>query len=619
MGALGRIGAITAAFLGLQVTGEAQVQVPNLVPAGYCAVIVASRDNLAEVRLFIEEELGGTGATVYLAANGWFAISIGNILSERAPAYLSQQKARDAIPSDSFCSSGRKLVRTVATEVEGLETPEWTDEPIAQSPSNPPGEPKGELGFLPSAESTPVLGPSPFDEKRLTLGERRLLQAALALQGHYLGLYDGMWGSASQDALEDYVAAAFPYDQASGPLFEHARQLARQALDRFETSGWRDNRFGGTDIIVAAPWDLLYVTGSNPRRFTMQDQELGLSLHRSNLQEMQNLHAEILRKHRSQEAPYFIRRGKRWVSRVQDAEGRRHYLRSQKEFGVWHSVSLSAAPASEVWLNAIASGIWLGAFRDWEYPSDGLLHQLLYPNRQTATSYREAEEDSSEGTRPKQSELLETVSKSEEPLAFGTGFFVNNTDIVTAHHVVSACGRITTEDDRTLTLIAHDVDPDLAALSITSRRSKDWLAMSDAAAPRLGEKVFAFGYPFYGLVGTSLHLTAGNVSSLSGPDDDARFLSVSAPIQPGNSGGPILNAKGEILGVVSARLSDNYISKRTGSLPQNLNYATTLQQLRRFLEEASIFFPRGEAERYRIEEGMPERVQNAVVPIFCWR
>lgn len=610
MRALSRFGAITAALLGLNLAAETRAQTVNPVPLGHCAIIVASRDTLPDVRLFIEEELGGVGATVYLAANGWFAISIGNIASERAPAYLSQQKARGAIPPDSFCSSGRKLVETVATPLQGL------PDLVATNPTDDQGE--RDLGVLPSGDAAAYLASTPFDAFRLTLEERRLLQAALALEGYYLGLYDGLWGPASQDALEAFVAETFPNEGTAGPLFAHARQLAEGGLERFETSGWRDNRLGKTGVILAAPWDLLYVTEDDPPRFAMRDQDLYIALRSSDPQTMRDLHLEMQDKDRSEAAPYLLRRDKRWVTRIKDARGWRRYLRSQYDFGVWHSVALSAAPASEVWLNAIASGIWLGETRDWEIPSEGLLRQLLDQEIQTA-SQGNVEEGSRETTAPRTLDVLSPATSAAEPIAFGTGFFVNNTDIVTAHHVVSDCGRITTEDDRELTLIAHDVDPDLAALSTTSQRSRVWLSMSEAAAPRLGQKIFAFGYPFYGLVGTSLHLTAGNVSSLSGPGDDDRFLSISAPIQPGNSGGPILSADGEILGVVSARLSDSFISDHTGSLPQNLNYATTLQELRRFLEEASIFFPRGEAEGYKIEEGMPARVQTAVIPILCWQ
>ena len=66
------------------------------------------------------------------------------------------------------------------------------------------------------------------------------------------------------------------------------------------------------------------------------------------------------------------------------------------------------------------------------------------------------------------------------------------------------------------------------------------------------------GSPTISIAGTSLNLTSGNVSALAGVDDDRRFFTFSAPVQPGNSGGPLIDARGAVLGLVVARLSEDY-------------------------------------------------------------
>jgi S1-C subfamily serine protease len=89
----------------------------------------------------------------------------------------------------------------------------------------------------------------------------------------------------------------------------------------------------------------------------------------------------------------------------------------------------------------------------------------------------------------------------------------------------------------------------------------------------MGQDVFTVGYPNPGLQGVSAKYTKGTISSLTGFKDDLRLYQVSVPIQPGNSGGPLLDENGNILGVVIAMLNAKKTFEISGSLPQNVNYA----------------------------------------------
>ena len=80
----------------------------------------------------------------------------------------------------------------------------------------------------------------------------------------------------------------------------------------------------------------------------------------------------------------------------------------------------------------------------------------------------------------------------------------------------------------------------------------------------------AAGFPYYSIAGTSLKLTGGNVSALAGVNDDHRFFTFSAPVQPGNSGGPLIDARGAVRGLVVARLSEDYIAEAYRRTAQNL-------------------------------------------------
>ena len=78
-------------------------------------------------------------------------------------------------------------------------------------------------------------------------------------------------------------------------------------------------------------------------------------------------------------------------------------------------------------------------------------------------------------------------------------------------------------------------------------------------AARQGENVEAFGYPLSQALTTSDNFTTGIVTALAGIGDDSRFYQISAPVQPGDSGGPLLDENGNLVGVVSSKL--NFLSE----------------------------------------------------------
>lgn len=91
----------------------------------------------------------------------------------------------------------------------------------------------------------------------------------------------------------------------------------------------------------------------------------------------------------------------------------------------------------------------------------------------------------------------------------------------------------------------------------------------------IGEKVFTIGYPLNDVMGTNYKVTDGIVSSVSGIEDDMRYYQISVPLQPGNSGGPLFNYEGDVIGITSARLN----SKAVGTDIENVNYAIKISYL----------------------------------------
>ena len=91
----------------------------------------------------------------------------------------------------------------------------------------------------------------------------------------------------------------------------------------------------------------------------------------------------------------------------------------------------------------------------------------------------------------------------------------------------------------------------------------------------IGEKAFTIGFPLNDVMGSNYKVTDGIVSSISGIDDDMRYYQISVPLQPGNSGGPLFNSNGDIIGITSARLN----SKSVGTEVENVNYAIKISYL----------------------------------------
>lgn len=108
------------------------------------------------------------------------------------------------------------------------------------------------------------------------------------------------------------------------------------------------------------------------------------------------------------------------------------------------------------------------------------------------------------------------------------------------------------------------------------------------------------------------------MSALPRTSDAGSRIFVSAPVQPGNSGGPLLGSHEAVLGVVVSRLDDVAVLDREGVLPQNMNQATSVAQLVPVLRAAQVLFPSApDAPAPDLSRGIPDEVQAAVVPIAC--
>jgi S1-C subfamily serine protease len=182
----------------------------------------------------------------------------------------------------------------------------------------------------------------------------------------------------------------------------------------------------------------------------------------------------------------------------------------------------------------------------------------------------------------------------------GTGFVISTAGhVVTNQHVVEGCvgdikGNLSGEAPVNLRLVSSDETNDLALLQAPNP-FKEVATIRDKAI-RPGDSVVAIGYPYHGLLTSDFTVTTGIVSSLSGIYNDTRYLQISAAVQPGNSGGPLLDTGGEIVGMVAAKLNALKFVKATGNIPENINFAIKTGMLRDFLDNTVVPYQIAEAK-----------------------
>ena len=198
-------------------------------------------------------------------------------------------------------------------------------------------------------------------------------------------------------------------------------------------------------------------------------------------------------------------------------------------------------------------------------------------------------------------------------LSSGTGFAVNTRGfILTNEHVIRECDshKVLFNDKLyDARVIAQDAQLDLAVVQTSSSATKS--AFIFAQSVRTGESAIALGYPLFAELGVSLKVTSGIVSSLTGYRGAQTSIQFSAPIQPGNSGGPLVNDRNEVLAVTAAAL--------TGESVTNVGFAVKGAQAQKFLAQHRIKFDTGtNSETLSIPE-IVERAKQAVFLLLCKR
>ncbi len=168
--------------------------------------------------------------------------------------------------------------------------------------------------------------------------------------------------------------------------------------------------------------------------------------------------------------------------------------------------------------------------------------------------------------KPNNSTILQASS--------GSGFAVSyNGFIITNNHVINGCKNVFIHSNGReipARIVTYDTQNDLALLK-ADFKPKAIFPLS-IKRPELTQDIYVAGYPFGMKVSSSVKVTKGIISSLTGLGNNFSQLQIDAALQKGNSGGPILDDKGNVVGVAVSKLDVKYFFKNFGAIPENINF-----------------------------------------------
>jgi S1-C subfamily serine protease len=203
-------------------------------------------------------------------------------------------------------------------------------------------------------------------------------------------------------------------------------------------------------------------------------------------------------------------------------------------------------------------------------------------------------------------------------LGSGTAFYVDaEGNALTNAHVIEGC-RSVSLGGAPAEVLAVSRQNDLAVLAPSSPAGTyPYLAFASSPAA-LNSDVTVAGFPLQPILG-GLNVTRGSVSSLSGLQGDITTMQITAPIQPGNSGGPVVNRDGQVVGVVVAKIALEAALQRFGSVPENVNFAIRSDIAKLFLTANGIGFEEANSPRDLSPEDLADELQHATVLVECFQ
>ena len=204
----------------------------------------------------------------------------------------------------------------------------------------------------------------------------------------------------------------------------------------------------------------------------------------------------------------------------------------------------------------------------------------------------------------------------------GTAFTVAPGFIVTNRHVVEDYKKVTfmRADETTFEgeLVLDDPDNDLSLFYVNPEILKARPIPLAKKHSGIGAQVFTVGFPHPSVLGISPKLTLGHINAERGFEDNPNTYQISVPLQSGNSGGPLLDMNGNVVGITSWKLNAERMFKLTGDVPQNVNYAVKVGLLKKLMNDIPLKWKtRAESSKPQKLEKLVDGVKNSVYIVLA--
>ena len=396
--------------------------------------------------------------------------------------------------------------------------------------------------------------------------ERIRIQFLLVFTGDYAALVDGAFGKHTYNALTSFQKNRefFPDGVLSA---EQEQILRRDGLDLVERVGFVTRNEPATGLTLGIPAKLFDPPAPTKRGHSWRAYDGSIELETllvpNRDTDYKALYQRLTRARKGRVIDYKVFRNDFFVVSGQ-LDGRDFYLRIMKTTHDSRGFSLVWDARHAVFMDRVAIAM----------SNSMTLYDGVGDDKLDAVT-------SAPGLRDIKPEAGTTLPRNTGPeiaesgaVSSGTGYFITaEGHIGTNAHVIGNCRSLDVPGHGTATLVRADLQNDLAILQLDSKRA-DHFAKFRADQPIVrGEEIFVLGYPFAQILDNNLNFTHGIVSSLAGVKGDNRHFMVSAPVQPGNSGGPVLDRTGALVGTVVSRLDKLKTLRLAGDLPENINFA----------------------------------------------
>ncbi|MHA7772487.1 S1 family peptidase [Roseibium sp. M-1] len=450
---------------------------------------------------------------------------------------------------------------------------------------------------------------APFNPSSLTRQEIRFLQMGLAVKRHYIATLDGLWGPTSRKALQKFINQDLEADHA--PTNADVMLLIVSTVVEFRQLGWAKTTFSSVDLDLLTP-KLDLVEGS--------ETEAGAKARMGDMlvQSIVQSYTEMQEAHFYDDVDVgviFSRRKERLWASVLDVEDTVFLVYSQKRGTRWNTIAIQATREDSGRMYVIFSGL----FRDttltispserFDRLTDVFLQEFDRTQPDIGETARPGEDDGS-GTAPAREK------DKDGPRGTGTGFAVTADGyLLTNAHVVEGCRGLKARGQQAF-IVDSDENFDLALIHSPDLKPAGIAVFADTPAA-LNSDITTAGYPLTGLLG-GLNITRGTVASRKGLGGSGINMQITAPLQPGNSGGPAVNASGLVVGVVVSKLNAAVVAEAIGDIPQNVNFAVrgTIAQL--FLHQNGITPQKAERGEPLAPEEIASRLSDYTFLISCF-